>query len=109
MTYELPSGRGAGRHGSRPRLILLGAVVVVLFLISRWLVDWVIDYLWWNEMGQFTTWVRLLEIRYLPFVGAWLAIGIVMWIAHAAGLRYAEVRLRDYPLYSWIATAALVF
>jgi uncharacterized protein len=108
MPYELPSGRGAGRRG-RPHLILLGAIVIVLFLISRWLVDWVIDYLWWNEMGQFNTWVRLLEIRYLPFVGAWLAIGLVMWIAHAAGLRYAEVRLRDYPLYSWIATAALIF
>jgi uncharacterized membrane protein (UPF0182 family) len=107
MPYELPSGRRRSRQ--RPRLILLGAVVVVLFLISRWLCDWVIDYLWWNEMGQVSTWVRLLEIRYLPFVGAWLIVGLVMWVAHAGGLKYAGMGLRDYPLYSWIATAALVF
>lgn len=88
-------------------MIVWVAAVVVLFLISRWLCDWIIDYHWWQEMGQMSTWMRLLAIRYVPFAGAWIVVFVIMWLAHARGLKYAGSRLGDSPLYAWIATAGL--
>jgi len=102
MPYSLPAPRrGPGR------LIFLAVALLVLFILSRWLTGWVIDYYWWREVGQLSTWLRLLEIRYLPFLGAWIVVFAIVWIAHARGLKYARARLRDFPLYAWIATAAL--
>jgi len=104
VPYSLPAP-----ERRRRRLIVWGVALVVLFLISRWLCDWVIDYRWWQEMGQISTWTRLLAIRYLPFLGAWIVVFAIMWIAHARGLKYAGSSLGDYPMYAWIATAGLAF
>jgi hypothetical protein len=104
VPYSLPAP-----ERRRRRLIIWGVALFALFLISRWLCDWVIDYHWWREMGQVSTWTRLLAIRYLPFAGAWIVVFALMWIAHARGLKYAGLRLGDYPLYAWLVTAGLAF
>jgi uncharacterized protein len=104
VAYTLPAP-----ERRRTRLIVWGVALLLLFLISRWLTDWIIDYYWWQEMGQVQTWTRLLAIRYLPFVGAWIVVFAIVWIAHARGLKYAGSSLRDYRLYAWIATAGLAF
>src|SRR5579863_421741 len=58
-------------------------------------------------MGQVDTWLRMSAIRFIPGVVEWLIILIVVWVAHARGLRHAGARLRDYPGYAKLATAAL--
>jgi uncharacterized membrane protein (UPF0182 family) len=95
----------------RPRrgfnLIILGVALVLLLIFSRSLASLAMDYRWWREMGQVDTWLRMSAIRYTPPVAEWLILLIIVWVAHARGMRHAGTRLREYPGYAKLATAVL--
>jgi uncharacterized membrane protein (UPF0182 family) len=94
-----PVGRSKG--------IYVAILVVVLFLVSRSVASLILDYKWWGEVGQVDTWMRTWLYRWAPAVAQWLILFIVIWVAHARGLKYAGTGLRENPLYARLST--LVF
>lgn len=91
----------------RGRLIVFVAIVVLLLVFGRSICSFIIDYLWWSEMGQVSTWVRGLTYVYATNVAEWILAFAVLWIAHARGMKYAGTRLRSNRLYSIVVTVAL--
>jgi uncharacterized membrane protein (UPF0182 family) len=87
--------------------VLAVAVFVTIFWLLPAAARLVIDYNWWREIGQVDTWVGMLWYSVAPVtVGAVIA-AVVLWIAHARGLHFAGVRVRDYPFYRWVITVLL--
>jgi uncharacterized membrane protein (UPF0182 family) len=99
---ELPS-----RRRPQPRIALLIGIVVVLLLFSRTICSLILDYAWWGELGQVPTWLRMSAYQYGPGFAAWLILFLVLWIAHARGLKHAGTRLGEHRLYSRLATLGL--
>src|SRR5579863_227375 len=97
--------RGSGRG----RWIALAAAVILLLVFGRSICSLIIDYLWWKEMGQVSTWIRASAYIYATNVGEWLIAFVVLWIAHARGLKYSGTSLRANRAYSLLVTAALAF
>ena len=91
----------------RLRIIQLAVVVLLVLFFGRSICATVIDYYWWTELGQVSTWLRMSLYRYAPGFGAWIVVFAILWIAHARGMRKAGERLRDHAVYSWILTLAL--
>lgn len=100
-----PSQRS--RSPRRLRIILLAVVIVLLLVFGSSLCALVIDYLWWREMGQVSTWLRMSAYRYVTGIAEWLIVFAVLWIAHARGMKYADTSLREQRLYSRLSTLAL--
>ena len=94
------------RRRFRLAWIILAALVVLL--LARWLASYVIEYQWWKEMGQVSTWVNVLLYGTVPIVAASLLLWIVFWVAHARGLKFGGSGLSEHPTYAKIATLALL-
>ncbi len=95
------------RRGSEFRVAWIVAAGIVALLFGRSLCSLFIDYLWWQEMGQVGTWLRMAAYHYAPAAGAWLVVFIVLLIAHARGLKHAGTRLGENPLYARLSTLVL--
>src|SRR5258708_1973360 len=95
-------------RGPNPRLAIIAVAVVFLIVFSRSLCSLVIDYSWWQEMGQVSTWIRMSLFRYLPVFGAWIICFAVLWIAHARGMKFAGTGLGEHRIYAAASTLALV-
>ena len=94
-----------GTGGPRIGWIALGLFVLLLF--SRTIAGFILDYKWWGEMGQVTTWVRMMQYRYLPPIAAWLLLWVLLWVAHARGMKYAGRGLAEYRGYGKLVTLGL--
>ncbi len=93
---------------SQIRNLLIGAVLLVIFLWGCAAAsDFVIDYNWWKEIGQVSTWISMLWYSVAPFVVAAVVAFIALYVAHARGLHFAGIRQRDFRLYSRLSVAAL--
>ena len=69
--------------------------------------DFLIEYNWWKEIGQASTWISMLRYSITPgAIGAAIAF-MALWLAHSRGLHFAGIRPRDFPLYSRLVPAAL--
>ena len=88
----------------RTKLPFLIAGLVLVLVFSRGIGNTVLDYHWWREMGQVDTWLRMWFYRWVPGIAQWLLLALILWIAHARGLKYAGTRLREYPTYAKLAT-----
>ena len=84
------------------------AFVFVLWLLIRWGASLLIDYSWWQELGQVKTWVDLYAYSTLPVLAATIVAWIVFLIAHSRGVSFAGGRASDYPLYSRLAMVILL-
>ena len=93
----------------RSRILILAILLVLLLVFGRSICSFIIEYLWWGEMGQVSTWTRMLGIRYLTGIAEWVLVFAVVWLAHARGMKYAGTGMRDEPRYGLIATAVLAF
>src|SRR5580704_16032678 len=101
LPFPEPPRRGRGR------LIALAVAVVLLLVFSRSICSLIIDYLWWREMGQVPTWIRASVYLYSTNIAEWVIAFLVLWIAHARGLKYAGTRVRDHRIYSRLVTLGL--
>src|SRR5712692_8847889 len=90
-----------------PRLVFVGVAVLFVLIFGRSICSLIIDYQWWKEMGQVSTWVRMNEYRYLPGIAGWLVVWAILWLAHARGLKYAGLSLSTFPLYAKVSAAGL--
>lgn len=89
--------------------LLLAALLLIFFLFSRSIAGLFLDYKWWTEMGQVDTWTRMWLYRWAPIVVQWFVLFVVVWLAHARGLKYAGTGLRQNPVYAKLATLAAMF
>lgn len=101
----ITGGRKQGIHAG-----LAGVVIAFLALLIAfgWGSSVLIDYSWWKELGQVDTWIDLYAYSTLPVAGATLLTWIVLLIAHARGVKFAGGRVSDYPIYSRLASVALL-
>ncbi len=88
------------------KALILGALLLFFFLFSRGIAGLFLDYRWWSEMGQVNTWARMWLYRWAPVLIQWLILFVVIWWAHARGLKYAGSGLRQNPTYAKLSTAA---
>src|SRR5665213_1253247 len=95
------------RRSPEFRFAWIAAIVIVLLLFGRSLCSLFIDYLWWQETNQVNTWLRMGAYRYLPTFAAWLIVFVVLFIAHARGLKHAGTSLRENSLYARLSTLGL--
>ena len=85
----------------------LGAIALVLFIgliFARSIAAYIIDYQWWKEIGQVSTWFGLLTYGLLPVVAATLLAFVVLWISHARAMHFAGTSLREHRGYAKLAT-----
>ncbi len=99
-----------GRQSTLVRFGLFGIVILffVLFIGVRWGASTLIDYSWWQELGQVQTWVDLYAWSTLPVIAGTMLAWIVLLIAHARAVKFAGGRVSDYPLYSRLSKLALL-
>jgi len=87
--------------------VFFGVLILLLFF-GRSLCSLLIDYKWWGEMGQVSTWQRMWMYRFLPDFAQWLILALVLWIAHSRGMHYAGTSLRLNRRYAVFATGAIL-
>jgi len=99
----------SSRYRKRPigRIVLIAAILVLL-IGAHSFASYLIEYEWWKEMGQTATWFAMLTYQLAPLAAATLLAFGVLWIAHARALKFADTRLSDHPIYSKVATLALL-
>ena len=69
--------------------------------------NFIIDYNWWREVGQVSTWVSMVWYSVAPVGAGTLVAFIALWVAHGQGLGFAGIRRRDFRLYSRLITVGL--
>jgi len=90
------------------RRVVIILLVLALLVGARTISSWVINYQWWNEMGQVSTWIAMILYGTVPTVAVALLAFLVLWTAHARGVKFAGVKLRDYRLYARLSSLALL-
>ena len=98
---------GSGRRRNIGVAALLILAVVLLFGAGT-VAGYIIEYQWWQEMGQVQTWFDMLWYGLAPEAAATLVAFMVLWIAHARGMKFAAVSLRDNPTYAKLSTLGLL-
>ena len=93
------------RRSGRATLPWIVFAIVLIAIFSRTIAGFLLDYQWWQEMGQVSTWVRMMQYRFIPPMVVWLILWIVFWVAHARGMKYAGTGLREQPVYARLALA----
>src|ERR1017187_10621058 len=95
----------------RPSHIRILIFLLLLLAFAAWAIptaaNFVIDYNWWKEVGQVSTWVSMLWYSIAPIGAGILVAFIALWVAHGKGLDFAGIRRRDFPLYSRLIPAGL--
>src|SRR5512132_3973512 len=99
--------RGRNEPAGRFGIVALLIALVVLLWVLRFGSSVVIEYRWWQELGQVETWLSMAAYRFLPGAGTALLAFVIWWTAHARALKFAGTGLREWPRYSRIASIVL--
>jgi uncharacterized protein len=92
----------------RHRLFGLAVLVALILLGAPMVASYVLEYQWWREMHQVPTWIDIISYTLSPVaVVALLTFG-VLFAAHARGMKFAGMRLREHPLYAKLSAAVLL-
>ncbi len=104
-TYRIPASARERRRGG---LVVLLIALFVLFLAARTICGYIIEYEWWREMGQVSTWIDLMVYQVAPAAAAALLAFAVLFAAHARALKFAGTNLGQHRYYAWASTAAVL-
>jgi hypothetical protein len=102
-------GQGGG-GGSRQRFGC-GGIVLGLFLLlvmARTVTTAILDYQWWNEVGQLETWWKQMYVHTAPIIYATAFGYVVLWIVHARALKAAGSSVTRYAWYARVSSLALL-
>ncbi|HWW51049.1 MAG TPA: UPF0182 family protein [Verrucomicrobiae bacterium] len=95
---------------------LVGMAVLLLIAIRvvTTAANFIIEYNWWREVGQASTWISMLWYSIAPATAGAVVAFIALWVAHARGLHFTGVRRRDFRFYSraiavGLALVAIIF
>ncbi|MBK9171280.1 MAG: UPF0182 family protein [Bryobacterales bacterium] len=90
----------------------LPATIVILLIggifVLRWLCTYVIEYQWWQELGQVETWLARLLYNIAPMTLSAVIAFATLWMAHARGMKFAGISLRHHPDYAKLSTLVLL-
>jgi len=100
LPYEI-SAPGRRR---RPLLVFLVGALLILLFLARSLSSYVIDYQWWREMGQVSTWLSLLFYQLAPLSAATLLAFVALWLAHRSALSFAGAGPGRSRVYAWVTS-----
>jgi len=95
-------------YSRRSGLLVIVAALILLLFFGRSLCSLLIDYKWWSEMSQVSTWQRMWAYRFLPGFAQWLVLAVVLWIAHSRGMHYSGTSLRAHRRYALFAAGAVL-
>lgn len=91
----------------RPRFLLIILVLLALLLGARSIASLIVEYAWWNELGQLATWQSILLYSFAPVVLAAVITFVILWLVHARALKFAGTALREHRPYGKLSTAVL--
>src|SRR5919197_6008574 len=81
--------------------------LLALFLGGRFIATYIIEYQWWKELNQVTTWIDMLSYGVAPVVAASFLAFVILWVAHARAMKFAGTSLRNHPGYALLSTLVL--
>jgi uncharacterized membrane protein (UPF0182 family) len=109
MPYQIERGRRGPRpEGSRRIGITLIVVLLLLLIGARSMASYAIEVKWWEELGQFQTWLHMLYYSLAPLAVATVVAFGALWITHARALKFAGTGLSEHRLYARISTLVLL-
>jgi uncharacterized protein len=90
--------------------VLVGLLIVIVLLLfaARTIASFVVEYRWWQEMNQVSTWLNLMLYEFSPLAVATLFSFALLFSAHALGMKFAGMRLRENSRYAAIVTTVLL-
>ncbi|MBI4907049.1 MAG: UPF0182 family protein [Acidobacteria bacterium] len=92
------------RMDRTPGCALLIIALVVLLNFGRRFAAWILDFQWWQEIGQKETLFSLIYYSVTPVLIVTVIAFVAFWTAHARGMKAAGSGLGEHPLYSKAAT-----
>lgn len=102
-------GEGGSRQ-ARQRFgcggILLG--LFLLLIMGKSVASAILDYQWWNEVGQLETWWKQMYVHTAPIFYATVFGYVVLWVTHARALKASGAGLAQYPWYGRMSSLALL-
>lgn len=101
---EMPAPPGTRRFG----LVFVALLFLVILLGARTIAQLVIEYNWWNELGQLPTWQSIILYSIAPVALATVALFAILWTIHARALKFAGTRLGEHRQYSVFASLGLL-
>lgn len=99
--FEPPRKRSVGK------LTLLVVLVALLFGAGS-IAGYVIEYEWWKEMGQRETWFAMLWYGLAPLAAGTVLAFVILFTAHARGMKFAYASLKENRTYAKLSTLALL-
>ena len=88
-------------------LITLAVLLLALGWATTMTANFVVEYSWWKEVGQASTWIRMLWFSIAPAAAGAIVAFIALWVAHTRGAHFAGVRRQDFPIFSRLIIVAL--
>src|SRR3954452_11396615 len=104
--YSIEHGRRA--HRSPATKITIVVLIVLLLAFARTAASYSIEVKWWQELGQFNTWLKMLYYGLAPLAGATLVAFAALFLTHARALKFAGTGLGEHRLYSRISLLVLL-
>jgi uncharacterized membrane protein (UPF0182 family) len=110
MAYQIERGRRGPRPDGARRATRLTLIVLLLLLLigARTIASYAIEMKWWQELGQFRTWLDMLYYSLAPLAIATALAFAALWITHARALKFAGTGLGEHRMYARISTLALL-
>jgi uncharacterized protein len=105
--YQLTAPPARARRGLHALVVLAIAFLLALFA-ARTIASFVVEYRWWQEMNQVPTWLNLMLYEYSPLAVATLLAFASLFSAHAFGMKFAGMRLRENSRYAGIVATVLL-
>ncbi len=102
---------GQGGGGVSRQRFGCGGIVLGLFLLlimARTVATAILDYQWWNEVGQLETWWKQMYVHTAPIIYATAFGYLVLWIVHARALKAAGSSVTRYAWYARVSSLALL-
>src|SRR3954468_13494955 len=105
--YSIEHGRRA--HRSPATRITVVVLIILLLVFARTAASYSIEVKWWEELGQFNTWLKMLYYGLAPLAGATVVAFAALLLTHARALKFAGTGLGEHRLYARISTLVLLF
>jgi uncharacterized protein len=101
--------RGHRAPSSRGTRITLIVIVLLLLAGARSIASYAVEVKWWEEMGQFNTWLKMLYYGLAPLAAGTIVAFAALWMSHARALKFSGTGLSEHRLYARISALALLF